>query len=156
MFIFGILLSVMMLVGRKPTTWFLDGNNIIGQKGTPRDSKILVEKLKPTAYAETVVLVFDGKPDAKRTIETEGLFQHVQLEEGMSADDFILEEIAALSAASKVNRAKLVTADKGLRRIALGIRPTVKSVLNPLTFWKKHRLRMSGLKKRTEVVEDDA
>jgi hypothetical protein len=155
MFIFGILFSVMMLVGRKPTTWFLDGNNIIGTKGTPRDSTVLVEKLKPIAYAQNVVLVFDGKQDAKRTVKTDGLFQHVQLEDGMSADDFILEEIAVLSAASTVNRVKLVTADKGLRRIALGFRPTVKSVVNPLTFWKKHRPRMSGLKKRTEVVDEN-
>lgn len=144
----------MLVVGKKPTTWLIDGNNLLGSKGTPRNSEVLAEKLKPIASAESLVLIFDGQPGISRTDVAEGKFRHVQLEEGKSADDFILEEIASIGAESKVNRVKLVTADKRLRSFALENRPTVKSVVNPLTFWKRYMPRMAGLKKHVKTVED--
>ena len=137
-----------LAVGKKPTTWLIDGNNFLGQKGTPRDPEILAGKLKHIASGEELVLVFDGRPGESRNELSEGNFRHVKLEEGMSADDFILEEIRAIAADSKKNRVKLVTADKRLRSFALDTRPTVKSVVNPKTFWRKYFPRMSGMKKR--------
>mmetsp|Transcript_55270 Transcript_55270/g.155114 ORF Transcript_55270/g.155114 Transcript_55270/m.155114 type:complete len:160 (-) Transcript_55270:71-550(-) len=137
-----------LAVGRKPTTWLIDGNNFLGQKGTPRDAEVLADKLKPVAAAEQLILVFDGRPGESRNELSEGKFRHIKLEEGMSADDFILEEIKVIAAESKQNRIKLVTADKRLRSFALDTRPTVKSVVNPKTFWRKHYPRMSGMKKR--------
>mmetsp|Transcript_9780 Transcript_9780/g.17873 ORF Transcript_9780/g.17873 Transcript_9780/m.17873 type:complete len:152 (+) Transcript_9780:182-637(+) len=120
---------------KRPTTWLIDGNNFLGQKGTPRDGDILAERLRPiaTTAAEQVVLVFDGrKGETERSDVIEGpLFRMVHLEEGEIADDFILKEIQAISEANKSNRVKLVTADKRLRSAALSTRPTVKSVVNP-------------------------
>lgn len=145
-----------LAVGKKPTTWLIDGNNFLGQKGTPRDPEFLAEKLKPVSEVDSLVLVFDGRPGESRNEIAERQFRHITLEEGMSADDFILEEIKAIAAESKVNRVKLVTADKRLRSLALSTRPTVKSVVNPKVFWRKHFPRMSGMKKRPEeLVEDD-
>lgn len=147
--VFGIVLAALAAT-KKPTTWLIDGNNFLGQKGTPRDPEVLVEKLKPIASVESLVLVFDGQPGDSRSESSEGRFRHIKLEEGFSADDFILEEIESIAAESKLNRVKLVTADKRLRSFALGTRPTVKSVVNPKVFWRKHFPRMSGMKKRVE------
>lgn len=146
-----VIFSFALAVARKPTTWLIDGNNFLGQKGTPRDPEILTEKLKPVAESsDSVVLVFDGRPGDSRKEQSEGSFRSIKLEEGMSADDFILEEIQSIATESKQNRVKLVTADKRLRSFALDTRPTVKTVVNPKVFWRKHYPRMSGLKKRTE------
>ncbi len=141
-----------LAVGKKPTTWLIDGNNFLGQKGTPRDAEVLAEKLKPIASADSMILVFDGRPGESRNELSQGKFRHIKLEEGMTADDFILEEIQSIASESKQNRVKLVTADKRLRSFALDTRPTVKTVVNPKVFWRKHFPRMSGLKRR---VEDD-
>jgi hypothetical protein len=149
--VLGFLFSMLLAVGRKPTTWLIDGNNVLGQKGTPREPQILADKLKPVSNFEHLILVFDGRPGIEsRTELSEGQFRQVQLEEGKSADDFILEEIRAIGEQSKTNRVKLVTADKRLRSFALNNRPTVKSVVNPLTFYKKYLPRMAGLKKRVD------
>jgi hypothetical protein len=144
---------------KRPTTWLIDGNNFLGQKGTPKDGEVLAERLKPitTEAAEQVTLIFDGrKGETTRHDSLEGpMFRRIQLEEGKIADDFILELISELSAASKSNRVKLVTADKRLRAAALSTKPTVKLVVNPKVFWKKYIPRMSGQKKRAEVDEED-
>lgn len=150
-----------LAVGKKPTTWLLDGNNILGQKGTPRDAEVLVQKLKPMAESSTsdaMILVFDGarSSSSSRTEWSQGQFRHVQLEEGMTADEFILEEIQTIAAENKQNRIKLVTADKRLRSFALDVRPTVKTVVNPKVFWRKYFPRMSGLKKRVEDTEESS
>ena len=157
-----------LAVGKKPTTWLLDGNNILGQKGTPRDAQVLVQKLQPIAESSTsdaMIIVFDGKKSngadgssssSSRTEWSQGHFRHVQLEEGMTADEFILEEIQAIAAESKQNRIKLVTADKRLRSFALDTRPVVKTVVNPKIFWRKYYPRMSGLKKRVEDTEESS
>lgn len=131
---------------KKQTHYIIDGNNLLHSKGVPRQVDMIAEKLKPTASADPVILVFDGRPGLARTELEEGNFKQVQLEEGASSDDFILEEIANIGSESKTNRVKLVTADKRLRSAALTFRPTVKQVVNPITFWKKYRPRMSGMK----------
>jgi predicted ribonuclease YlaK len=144
---------------KRPTTWLIDGNNVLGQKFTPKDGEILAKRLQPitTEAPVEVTLVFDGKKgETTRQDIFEGpMFRCVQLEEGHIADDFILELISKLSQTSKSNRVKLVTADKRLRAAALLIKPTVKTVVNPKVFWKKYVPRMSGQKKHTEETEAD-
>lgn len=144
-----------LAVGKKPTTWLVDGNNFLGQRGTPRDADVLADKLQKVASSEPLVLIFDGRPGDSRNEQTEGGFRHVKLEEGMTADEFILEEIQTIAQASKQNRVKLVTADKRLRSFALYTRPTVKTVVNPKVFWRKHFPRMSGMKQRSEEASED-
>jgi hypothetical protein len=151
--VLGLVYSALLTVGKKPTTWFIDGNNVLGAKGVTKDRDALADRLKPIESAESVVLVFDGRPGDQTTIEEQGIFKLVQLAEGISSDDYILEEIAAIVAASKTRRIELVTADRELRRLALGSRPGVKGVVNPSVFWKKYLPRMSGMKKRADVPE---
>lgn len=144
---------------KRPTTWLIDGNNFLGQRGVhglPRDGDKLAEKLLPISISEggspneAVMLVFDGRKevDLERTRSELGeSFTKVQLEHGFIADDFLIEEIKAIRDSDPSRRVKLVTADKRLRAQALGIRPTVKQVVNPKVFWKKYVPRMSGQKK---------
>lgn len=131
---------------KKRNHYIIDGNNLLHSKGVPRQADMLTEKLKPIATLDPVILVFDGRPGLERSETEEGNFRRVQLEEGMSSDDFILEEITTIGLESKDNRVKLVTADKRLRSKALQQGQTVKTVVNPVTFWKKYRPRMGGFK----------
>ena len=149
---------------KRPTTWLIDGNNLMGNKGIPRDGDVLAERLQPitTEAAQQVVLVFDGRSGQTERQEQQtnhdggkSMFRQVQLKEGEIADDFILETIREIHDHSKMNRVKLVTADKRLRAAALSTRPTVKSVVNPKVFWKKYLPRMSGQKKRQELDDEE-
>ena len=146
---------------KRPTTWLIDGNNFLGQRGVhglPRDGDKLAEKLlsisgnklggSSTPNTE-VMLVFDGRRDVdtERTSDRLGeSFTKVQLEHGTIADTFLIEEMESIRQKDPSRRVKLVTADKRLRAQALGIRPTVKQVVNPKVFWKKYVPRMSGQK----------
>jgi hypothetical protein len=145
---------------KRPTTWLIDGNNFLGQRGVhglPRDGDKLAEKLLPISGTQggsstpnEVLLVFDGRKDVdiERTqSELAESFTKVQLEHGTIADDFLIEEIEEIRRRDPTRRVKLVTADKRLRAQALSIRPTVKQVVNPKVFWKKYVPRMSGQKK---------
>eukprot|EP00533_Pseudo-nitzschia_delicatissima_P015282 CAMPEP_0197270658 /NCGR_PEP_ID=MMETSP1432-20130617/7505_1 /TAXON_ID=44447 /ORGANISM="Pseudo-nitzschia delicatissima, Strain UNC1205" /LENGTH=214 /DNA_ID=CAMNT_0042735979 /DNA_START=69 /DNA_END=713 /DNA_ORIENTATION=- len=145
---------------KRPTTWLIDGNNFLGQRGVhglPRDGDKLAEKLLPisgkqggSSTPNEVLLVFDGRKDVdtERTkSELAESFTKVQLEHGIIADDFLIEEIKEIQRTDPSRRVKLVTADKRLRQQALAIRPTVKQVVNPKNFWKKYVPRMSGQKK---------
>lgn len=145
---------------KRPTTWLIDGNNFLGQRGVhglPRDGDKLAEKLLPisgkqggSSTPNEVLLVFDGRKDVdtERTkSELAESFTKVQLEHGIIADDFLIEEIKEIQRTDPNRRVKLVTADKRLRQQALAIRPTVKQVVNPKNFWKKYVPRMSGQKK---------
>eukprot|EP00980_Cylindrotheca_fusiformis_P002966 scaffold683_cov124-Cylindrotheca_fusiformis.AAC.35 len=131
---------------KKQNHYIIDGNNLLHSKGVPREAEILTEKIRPIAAADPVILVFDGRPGVERSEIEEGNFRKIQLGEGMSSDDFILDQITSIGADSKENRVKLVTADKRLRSKALSKGRVVKSVVNPITFWKKHRPRMAGFK----------
>jgi len=145
---------------KRPTTWLIDGNNFLGQRGVhglPRDGDKLAAKLLPISGTQggsstpnEVLLVFDGRKDVdiERTqTELAESFTKVQLEHGTIADDFLIEEIEEIRRRDPTRRVKLVTADKRLRAQALSIRPTVKQVVNPKVFWKKYVPRMSGQKK---------
>jgi len=144
------LYSSLLAFTRKPTTWFIDGNNVLGQKGTTNDRGKLADRIQPirAAGAESVILVFDGRPGQSLETMEEDNFRQVSLAEGVSTDSYILEEIERLVAESKSNRISVVTADRRLRQLALQNRPAVKVVVNPVTFWKKYIPRMSGLKKQ--------
>ena len=145
---------------KRPITWLIDGNNFLGQRGVhglPRDGDKLAEKLLPISGTDggssapnEVVLVFDGRKD----VDTERVdsqltesFMKVQLQHGIIADDFLIEEIEQIKRDDPSRRVKLVTADKRLRAQALSIRPTVKQVVNPKVFWKKYVPRLAGQKK---------
>lgn len=145
---------------KRPTTWLIDGNNFLGQRGVtglPRDGDKLAEKLVAISGTQggsstpnDVLLVFDGRRDVdlERTdSKLTDSFTKVQLQHGTIADDFLVEEIEQIRKEDPSRRVKLVTADKRLRARALGIRPTVKQVVNPKVFWKKYVPRMSGQKK---------
>ena len=150
-------------ISNKNVVWLIDGNNFLGQKGVTRDGDVLAERLQPitTKAAQQVVLVFDGRSgqterqEQQKDHDGKSMFRQVQLKEGEIADDFILETIREIHDDSKMNRVKLVTADKRLRAAALSTRPTVKSVVNPKVFWKKYLPRMSGQKKRQEPADDE-
>eukprot|EP00536_Pseudo-nitzschia_multiseries_P005190 jgi/Psemu1/323782/estExt_fgenesh1_pg.C_940019 len=145
---------------KRPTTWLIDGNNFLGQRGVhglPRDGDKLAEKLLAISGTEgsssipnDVLLVFDGRKDVdlERTdSELSPSFTKVQLQHGTIADDFLVEQIKQIREEDPSRRVKLVTADKRLRAQALNIRPTVKQVVNPKVFWKKYVPRLSGQKK---------
>jgi YacP-like NYN domain len=131
--------------------FYVDGNNLLGHKGTPKNRHDVAEKLKSVKGAE-IVVVFDGvKEGPKETIiDTFGdlaLLRQVALGEGISADSYIQEEIQDLLR-SKMTRARIevVTADRLLRRQVLDMKPIVRGVINPVVFWKRYRPRLTGLK----------
>jgi len=144
---------------KRPVSWLIDGNNMLGQRGVklPRDLDKLAEKLVPmsgttggSSTPNQVVLVFDGRKDIdlERTeTQLNDNFKQINCRYGTIADDFLLEEIRSIRATDPTRRVKLVTADKYLRRSALAIRPTVKQVVNPTVFWKKYVPRLTGQKK---------
>mmetsp|Transcript_9386 Transcript_9386/g.26801 ORF Transcript_9386/g.26801 Transcript_9386/m.26801 type:complete len:170 (+) Transcript_9386:529-1038(+) len=159
-FIWSALFAASKSGSRKSTTWFIDGNNLLAQKGTTRDAQSLADKLRPIkGYgAEMLCLVFDGREGQELDDTVDGNLRIVKLAEGVTSDDFILEAIEGIvnSPTSNSDRIQLVTADRGLRRLALTFRPNVKGVVNPLTFYKKYIPRMSGLKKRADDPETES
>lgn len=145
---------------KRPTTWLIDGNNFLGQRGVtglPRDGDKLAERLLAisgtsggSSTPNEVLLVFDGRKDVdleRKDSKLNESFTKVQLQHGTIADDFLVEEIKQIRIEDPSRRVKLVTADKRLRAEALNLRPTVKQVVNPKVFWKKYVPRMSGQKK---------
>jgi len=144
---------------KRPVSWLIDGNNMLGQRGVklPRDLDKLAEKLVPmsgitggSSTPNKVVLVFDGRKDIdlERTeTQLNDNFKQINCRYGTIADDFLLKEIRTIQKEDPSRRVKLVTADKYLRRSALTIRPTVKQVVNPTVFWKKYVPRLTGQKK---------
>jgi hypothetical protein len=140
---------------RQGNTWYLDGNNLLGYKGTPRDSDSVVRKLKQIEGSESVVLVFDGKEGQTTDISSEGFFKLVSLGEGISADDYIHQEVVN-TVDPRLTRVQVVTGDRELGRRLLAIKPAVvREVINPLTFWRKYLPRLCGFKKNEEWQNDE-
>lgn len=142
--------------GRKVTKWYVDGNNLMGHRGTPRERGQVIEKLLPMATnggLETII-VFDshlpGDSD-ETTVTQDGKFFTVVTGEGVTADDYILGEIDAIKELDSDYVVQVVTADRDLRRKALGTRTVVKGVINPVVFWRRYRPRLTGLKKSDDV-----
>jgi hypothetical protein len=132
---------------RLPTTFFIDGQNLMGHKRTCNYSETLVEKLK-LIQGSNIVLVLDGEKDGNKqtSIEVDGTFQKVSLGEGLSADDYMVMEIDKLCSVRPRQQVQVVTADRQLRRQVLEIKPVVKGVVNPVVFWRRYLPRMCGWK----------
>lgn len=156
------IINYMLVLGtkrlRKPTTWYIDGQNLLGHKGTTRDVASLTDKLQTVRHADSIVLVLDTKLD-ERLITAEGpIFTKVSLDKGQSADSYILQEVRRLRESVPTTRIEIVTADKQLRRALLRVKPVVRGVVNPVTFWKRYLPRLAGLKGfpgRDSNMEDD-
>jgi hypothetical protein len=142
-----LLQATLFAVGRQhPTTWIIDGNNLLAHRGTPIDRDVLAKKLEPIRGAEEVVLVFDGRPGEATSVDSEGTLRKVSLGEGLSADDYIQQEIADLLETMPRRRIQVVTADRELRRSVLEQKAIVRGVVNPVTFWRRYLPRLCGLK----------
>mmetsp|Transcript_19665 Transcript_19665/g.25337 ORF Transcript_19665/g.25337 Transcript_19665/m.25337 type:complete len:176 (-) Transcript_19665:185-712(-) len=154
--------SSVLFAANSRTTWFIDGNNLMGHKGTPRDPQTIADKLKPIEQASSdlsVILVWDGRA-GKDTVSVEpssngesssvngSILQVVSLAEGMSTDDYILEQLQQMkkSEFAASSSVMVVTADRAFRRQILESKPMVSGVVNPLVFWKRYRPRLSGMK----------
>lgn len=140
--------------GRKPTHWFIDGNNLIAHGNTVKDKEALVGKLMETPGAEELVLVFDGRPGTETDISQIGNLKTVSLGEGLISDDYIQEEIMKMMndpVLKRKHRVNLVSADRALRKKATSCKPIVRTVVNPVTFVKRYLPRMKGLKGPNEI-----
>jgi hypothetical protein len=144
---------------RKSTKWFIDGNNLMGHKGTPRERVQVLEKVKPMSEnGLDTTLLFDNAPgDAAETVvERDGTFSTVIMGKGKTADDYILEEISAIKESRPPHAfVQIVTADRDLRRKALGTRTVVRGVINPVVFWRRYRPRLIGLKKHDNADNEE-
>lgn len=160
---------ILLALSRQGITWFIDGNNLVGHRGTPKDPNVVANKLIPV-QAERIVLVFDGTrtdddvsstpPDAARTttrVEELGTrFQRISLGSGLSADDYIQEEIQRIAMEDPRARIQVVTADRELRR-QVRERSVVRHVVNPVTFWRRYLPRLTGMKGRScDFAEDQS
>jgi hypothetical protein len=146
----AVLLAATHRCTQQGITWYVDGNNVVSHKGTPRDTDAVAVDLQQIRGAEAVVLVLDGtKGQATETFSSEGteFFQLSLLGEGISADDFIFDEIQRAVVLRPDTRVQVVTADRELRRRVLAIKPMVRDVVNPVTFWRRYWPRLCGLKK---------
>lgn len=143
--LFTLLPAILLAVSKHTAvTWFIDGNNLLGHKGTPKDRETIATQVKPIQAAEKVVLVFDGqKGILEDKVEEEGIFKSVYLREGVSADDFIVNEIKALIPLRPRRKVQVVTADRALRKQVLHTKPIVYGVVNPVVFWKRYLPRLS-------------
>jgi hypothetical protein len=93
-----------------------------------------------------MILVFDGRPGEKAQTRCQGCVRTVSLGAGISADDYIRDEIFATLNLLPRREVQVVTADRELRRRVLEIRPIVRGVINPVTFWRRYLPRLSGRK----------
>ena len=149
----AILQPFLLAVGKKPTHWFIDANNLLAHGKTTKDRDSLVAKLRDIDGAEEIILVFDGRPGEQTDITTEQNLRTVALGEGLSSDDYIEQEINRFwsdPVTRRKHRVNLVSADRELRQRALSFKPIVKTVINPVTFFRRYLPRMLGLKKAKE------
>jgi hypothetical protein len=149
--------------------WFIDGNNMLGQRGIPKDRELLSQGLQAIQQQE-VQLVFDGRkgtPDRKvdeLKKEDGSIYSVVYLEEGLSTDDYILKEIETMlqhvmeedrqenldqrrRITKRKSQIQVVTADRDLRKRSLAAKRVVRDVVNPITFWRRYVPRLTGVKK---------
>jgi hypothetical protein len=83
-------ISSSLFAATKSSVWFIDGNNVIGHRGTPKDQDALFQKIEPICAADsTVFLVFDGKEGVKEQVTDSNTIYRVNLLPGISADDYI-------------------------------------------------------------------
>lgn len=172
------ILLVLLAASHRPhsgssTTWFLDGNNILAYKGTPRDCETLLETLAhlqgSPASTERIVVVLDGRPGTMQTeVSTRNTVNYVQdrtsllqlvtLAENVTADEYILQQCAKVDMSenpcrrTSSRKVQVVTADRELRRQLWAMKPSVvRVVVNPLTFWRKYVPRLCGFKRNNST-----
>ena len=158
------------------TTWLIDGNNLLGARGVPKDLDAIQKRLgsirlRKGNAAIQVLLVMDGVkqtkndeplPESESTAKMTEPIRHVigtctrlSLPPGESTDDYIFETVATISgAASGTHTAilQVVTADRELRRRVRSIVPTcLKDVVNPVRFWKTYVPRLTGEKENGDA-----
>lgn len=146
-----LLQPFLLAVAKKPTHWFIDGNNLLAHKGTAGDRHALTQKLLEIqdSAAEEIVLVFDGRKGEETSITQEGMIRLVELGEGLQSDDFIQDEIQKFvndPVSRKKHRVNLVSADRDLRKKTSNLKPIVRTVVNPVTFWRRYLPRLKGAK----------
>ena len=141
------------------TTWFIDGNNLYGHKGIPKNREGIRAKLQEINQRNTnVVLVWDGKKGVQggytsKEKET-AFFTTITTREGLTADEYILSEIKTiLESGAKGQNVQLVTGDRELRRLALATKTICTNAVDPVVFWKRYRPRLAGFKKPKAVDE---
>jgi hypothetical protein len=160
---------LLSLSSRPEKVWYIDANNVLGHRGTPRDPDVLTRKLQQVVTSTSelrVVVVFDGNPASSGSDLQDGdagtsssllvdqggdRFQRISLGSGVSADDFILSAIQGLQDRHpnpRSVRVQVVTADRELRR-KVREHPVVRGVVNPVTFWRRYLPRLAGAKGRT-------
>ena len=154
------LLPMLFAMGKRKmegTTWIVDGHNLMGHKNTgKKDVNHLASNLQQIQNAEQILLVLDGRKGRSQTKVTEhDVFSKIELAEGIVADDYILQTIKDYRDEGPYKKVQVVTADRKLRKTVLGIKPIVKGVVNPVTFWRRYLPRLQGKKKPKETKEEE-
>ncbi|GAX21482.1 hypothetical protein FisN_10Hh062 [Fistulifera solaris] len=145
----ALLLEMALALQRERTTWYIDGHNLLGHKGTPRSVEALIQALEPIQGVEKIALILDSKLETDPLIQIQPCDNNVVLEtvtlsRDISADDYIRQQIHE---ALPHTRIQVVTADRDLRRQVLQTKPVVRGVVNPVTFWRRYLPRLCGYKK---------
>lgn len=137
-------LQTALALQRERTTWYIDGHNLLGHKGTPQTVDALIQALEQIQGVEKIALVLDSKLETDIHIQSYDLLETVTLSRDISADDYICHQIKM---ALPHTRVQVVTADRDLRRQVLQTKPVVRGVVNPVTFWRRYLPRLCAYKK---------
>ena len=157
--ILALLYSLLLAIGRKSSHWYIDGNNLLGHGKTAKDRDALIQTLRHVPAGDVMTLVLDGRLGIQQTsIHWEKNLCTVDLREGLVSDDYIHDEIQKLwkdPSTRKKNRVNLVSADRKLRQRALQFKPIVRTVVNPLVFFRRYLPRLNGWKKNRNLSSSD-
>jgi len=153
--------SLLLAMGKSRLTFFIDGNNMYGHKGIPKNREAIKEKLLEINQRNTeVVLVWDGNKGVQGGYTSKekdsDMFTTIITKEGLTADEYILSEIKAIvESGVRDHEVQIVTGDRELRRLALASKKICTNAVDPVVFWRRYRPRLAGLKLRKEESDDD-